>query len=186
MTRDVALRPSGTAEALALSPFPYTLLFIVVTPLLLGGLFARILRGEMLQNTIRHRIYEHIRATPGDHYRSILSNLGLAMGVLSHHLNMLERGGYVTSRQDGAHRRFYPTGTRAEVTFFLSDVQKRIVLALRQNAGISQTKLAASVGISRPLAHYHLRVLRDAGLVRLEHRGRETECYLAEPSGIVA
>lgn len=181
-TRDVSLHPPASAPfALGAPIFPVVLL--VVTALLIGGLFARIQRSQMLQNAVRLRIYEHIQSHPGDHYRSILSTLGLAMGVLSHHLNTLERGAYVMSRQDGVYRRFYPAGTKTEITFFLSDVQKRIVLALMHNAGISQAKLAASVGISRPLAHYHLRILRDAGLVRLEHRGRETECYLVERTG---
>ncbi|HKZ62983.1 MAG TPA: winged helix-turn-helix transcriptional regulator [Thermoplasmata archaeon] len=181
-SRDVTLRPiPAPGAALGESPIAMlSLVLLILAAVLLGGLFARIQRGQMLQNVVRLRIYEHIRANPGNHYRSILSTLGLAMGVLSYHLNTLERGGYITSRQDGTYRRFYPMGTKTEVALFLSDIQKRIVLALRQNVGITQGKLAASVGISRPLTHYHLRVLRDAGLVRFERRGRETECYLVE------
>lgn len=159
------------------------LIFWLLLPssaVLLGALFARLHRSALLQNVIRQRVFEHVRANPGRHYRAILQDLGLAMGALTYHLNTLERGGYITSRQDGIYRRFYVAGMKAEVRFLLSDTQQRIVLALQANEGISQSRLADSLGISRALVNYHVHVLRDAGMVRVESRGRETACYLVQ------
>lgn len=156
---------------------PFALL--LVSSAFLGLLtFARIRHDSLLKNVVRHRIHEYIKANPGKHYRAILKTLGLAMGVLTYHLNTLEKGGYITSRQDGAKRRFFPAGARAEMRFFLSELQERIVAAIQQSSGISQAGIAEALNVSRPLVNYHVHILRDAGLVRLEPRGRETGCFL--------
>jgi len=162
---------------------PVVFLFIpfLITAALLGALlFFRIQRNDLLQHVVRQRVYEFIQANPGKHYRAILDALDLGMGALTYHLNTLERGGYVVSKQDGMYRRFYLAGKRAEATFFLTAIQQRIVLALKENAGISQVRLADSLAISASLVNYHLHVLADAGLVRLEPHGRETGCFLVE------
>ena len=154
------------------------LLVIVSSGFLLAFSFARLQRNRLLENGIRKRIYEFIAEHPGKHYRAILSDLRLSMGVLTYHLNTLERGAMITSSQDGVYRRFYPTGKKAELRRFLSKIQQRIVAVIKQNDGISQAGIAQTLEISRPLVNYHLHVLEDAGFVRLEPRGRETGCFL--------
>lgn len=173
---------SANSDALAASAAPSFLplfLVIVSSALLLAFSFARLQRHRLLENAIRKRIYEFISERPGKHYRAILSDLGLSMGVLTYHLNTLERGGMITSSQDGVYRRFYPAGRKAELRRFLSKIQQRIVAVIEQNGGISQAGIAQNLEISRPLVNYHLHVLEDAGVVRLVPRGRETGCFLA-------
>jgi len=171
----------GSAAAQSGSPVILLLLPLLATGALLGALlFSRIQRNDLLQHVARQRLFEFIQANPGKHYRAIVDALGLGMGTITHHLNALERGGYIASQQDGMYRRFYPAGKRTEATFFLTAVQQRIVLLLKVNAGISQARLADSLAISPSLANYHLHILADAGLVRLERRGRETGCFLLD------
>ena len=181
VTREWPLYRCCNAALAADFPVVLPLLILVVTSALLGGvLFARIQRNDLLQHVVRQRLYEYLQANPGKHYRAILDELDLAMGTLTYHLNTLERGGYIVSQQDGMYRRFYPAGRRAEVAFFLTAVQQRIVLALKENAGISQVRLADSLAISPSLVNYHLHILAEAGLVRHEPRGRESGCFLVE------
>ncbi len=176
--------PPARSGGLAMSPaagcgpFGAMTLFLVSSAFVGTLLFARIHRNNLLQNAVRKRIYDHLTANPGRHYRALLADLRLPMGVLTHHLNALERGELVSSYQDGAKRRFFPAGRSAELSFMLSDMQSRIVLALQSNAGISQANLADTLQVSRPLLNYHIKILRDAGVVRLEHLGRETACFL--------
>ncbi|HKZ48023.1 MAG TPA: carboxypeptidase regulatory-like domain-containing protein [Thermoplasmata archaeon] len=181
VTVDVGLRQHPAASQAGF-PFIGTLSAVVLTTsaLAMGLLFARIHRNDLLQHAVRQRLYAYVRANPGKHYRGLLNELQLPMGVLTYHLNTLERGGYITSTQDGVYRRFFVAGTKAKVQFFLTEIQQRIVLALRENSGVSQAALAESTGISRSLVNYHLHILRDAGLVRIEPRGRETGCYLVQ------
>ena len=169
---------SGPAAASAAPSFLPLSLIIVSSGLLLAFSFARLRRSRLLENAIRKRVYEFIAEHPGKHYRAILSDLGLSMGVLTYHLNTLERGGMITSSQDGVYRRFYTAGRKAELRRFLSKIQQRIVAVIEQNVGISQTGIARTLEISRPLVNYHLHVLEDAGFVRLVPRGRETGCFL--------
>lgn len=170
---------SGPAAASAAPSFLPLSLVIVSSGLLLAFGFARLQRNRLLENVIRKRIYEFIAKHPGKHYRAILSDLGLSMGVLTYHLNTLERGGMISSSQDGVYRRFYLSGRKAELRRFLSKIQQRIVAVVEQNGGISQARIAQTLELSRPLVNYHLHVLQDAGLVRLVPHGRETGCFLA-------
>ena len=174
-----ALDSASSEAAASTGPsFLPLLLLVISSGFLVAFSFARLQRNRLLENAIRKRIYGFIVEHPGKHYRAILSELGLSMGVLTYHLNTLERGGMITSSQDGVYRRFFRAGKKAELRRFLSKIQQRIVAVIEQNGGISQAGIARTLEISRPLVNYHLHVLEDAGLVRLDPRGRETGCFL--------
>lgn len=150
---------------------------ITVTALVM---YSKIKKENLLRHAVRGHIYEYVKEKPGQHYRAILNDLDLTMGVLTYHLNRLEKGEYLKSRQDGMYRRFYVTGRKTEVRFFLSDVQESIMSAIRENQGISQTKIAEGIGVTRKVVNYHVKILDQAGLIYLEDRGRETACFATE------
>jgi hypothetical protein len=163
--------PAATLPGPPLQP-----VFLLAAIGLSVALFARIHRNELLDNAVRLRVFEHGKANPGRHHRGILKALGLPMGVLTYPLNTLERGGYVTSRQDGARRRFYPKGHRANAVFFLSAVQERIVLSLRERGAVSQAALADHLAIAPtlvklPRAHPERRRSRAPGGAGARDRG---------------
>jgi predicted transcriptional regulator len=126
---------------------------------------------------VRRRIFEYIIENPGMHYRGILNELDLPMGVLSYHLNRLEKAQYIRSRQDGMYRRFYTKGPRTEMRFFLSDIQESILNVIKENQGISQSKIAEKIHVSRKVVNYHVNILDQAGLIFVESHGRESACY---------
>ncbi len=144
-------------------------------------MYSKIKRENLLKNAIRSRIYDYIKDNPGKHYRAILSDLELPMGVLSYHLNRLEKGQYIRSRQDGHYRRFYSKGFKTEMQFFLSDVQESIISVIKENQGVSQTKIADEIGVSRKVVNYHVGILKKAGIIFIETNGRESSCYFVEP-----
>jgi predicted transcriptional regulator len=51
---------------------------------------------------------------------------------------------------------------------------------IKENQGISQTKIADKVGVSRKVVNYHVGILKKAGLIFIESNGRESACYLAQ------
>lgn len=53
----------------------------------------------------------------------------------------------------------------------MNEIQRRLLKALNEAPGIAIADLASSLGISRHLALYHVRLLAGQGLVRLERRG---------------
>ena len=143
-------------------------------------MYSKIKRANLLKHAVRKRIHEYVKENPGAHYRAILDELDLSMGVLTYHLNRLEKGEYLRSRQDGMYRRFFVTGRRTEVKFFLSEIQESIMTTIRANEGISQSKIAESIGVTRKVVNYHVRILDQAGLIYMEDRGRETACFARE------
>ena len=147
---------------------------VMITSLVM---YSKIKKENLLRHAVRRRIYEYIKENPGQHYRAILNDLELPMGVLTYHVNRLEKGEYLRSRQDGMYRRFFVTGRKTELRFFLSEVQESILATIRENQGISQSKIAERIRVSRKVVNYHVHILDQAGLIFMETRGRESACY---------
>ncbi len=143
-------------------------------------LYSKIRRDRLLDHAVRRRIYEYVQENPGQHYRGIMADLELPSGVLSYHINRLEKGEYLRSRQDGMYRRFFPADRKTEMRFFLSDIQESILGVIRANQGISQSGIADQINVTRKVVNYHMRILNLAGLVYMESRGRETACFAPE------
>jgi predicted transcriptional regulator len=168
-------------EAATSAPFVILFqLFGIVTIALIISLvmYSKIKKENLLKNALRKRIMDYISDNPGIHYRAILSDLDLPMGSLSYHLNRLEKAQYIKSRQDGMYRRFYGKGKRAEMKFFLSDIQESILSVIKENQGISQSKIANKINVSRKVVNYHINILDRAGLIFVETKGRESACFI--------
>jgi DNA-binding MarR family transcriptional regulator len=158
-------------------------MFGIVTIALIISLvmYSKIKKENLLKNAQRKRIIDYITENPGIHYRAILSNLSLPMGSLSYHLNRLEKGQYIRSRQDGMYRRFYLKSTKTDMKFFLSDIQESILGVIKENQGISQSKIANKINVSRKVVNYHINILDQAGFILVESKGRESACYIVNP-----
>ena len=172
----------GPREPPALGPLRWVIVAALIA-LASMVMYSKIRHGLLLDNAIRRRIFDHIKENPGTHYRAILAALGLPMGVLSYHLNRLEKAELVRSRQDGMYRRFFLAGRKTDVRFFLSELQESILAVIRENQGISQSKIAERIAVSRKVVNYHVRILDQAGLIYMESRGRESACFtVARPA----
>jgi DNA-binding MarR family transcriptional regulator len=181
---DARLSPvSGPTPTPTPTPTPPYLLYAAVFTIVIITsmvMYSKIKRENLLKHAVRQRIHEYVSVNPGAHYRAILDDLELSMGVLTYHLNRLEKAEYLRSRQDGMYRRFFVTGRKTEVKFFLSEVQESIVATIRNNQGISQSRIADAIGVTRKVVNYHVRILDQAGLIYVEDRGRETACFSRE------
>jgi DNA-binding transcriptional ArsR family regulator len=72
--------------------------------------------------------------------------------------------------------------TYASVIQALSDPTRRALLERLRDGPRCVSELAASAPVSRPAVSQHLRVLREAGLVRCARRGRR-QLYALDPGG---
>jgi predicted transcriptional regulator len=108
-----------------------------------------------------------------------MTTLDLKAGVLTHHLNMLERQQYIKSLQDGANRRFYTKDMKIDTKLLLSPAQENILQAIKNNPGISQSDIASKLQMTKKTVYYNVKNLRDAGLVFIDTDGRDTECFYA-------
>ncbi|UPK74998.1 metalloregulator ArsR/SmtB family transcription factor [Nocardioidaceae bacterium SCSIO 66511] len=73
----------------------------------------------------------------------------------------------------------------AEAWTAMGDPTRREILATLTTRPLSVTELAAAFPISRPAVSQHLRVLKDAELVRVRQQGRQ-RIYEAEPKTLAA
>jgi Mn-dependent DtxR family transcriptional regulator len=174
----VAPTPRGEQEGAALGLISIiTASFAVL--FVLGTLFYyRANRALKINNARRRLIYETIRNDPGVHFRKIMKELDLKPGVASYHLNKLEKEEHIKSFQDGMYRRFYPFEEKVEMKVMLSDMQTLIIDVIKEEPGISQVDISKMIGKSKVVINYHVRFLRDLGILALEREGRTTHCFL--------
>lgn len=137
-----------------------------------GELVPRFRGDEFLTHDRRRRIYEDIRAHPGETYADLKRNLILSNGALTHHLDVLERESLIRSSVRDGRKMFWlsnvlvPTGTSDA----RQQAQDGMLRALAENPAASISDVAVRLGISRQLATYRARLLARQGLVNLERR----------------
>jgi ArsR family transcriptional regulator, virulence genes transcriptional regulator len=78
------------------------------------------------------------------------------------------------------------TRLQADVLKVLSSPVRIEILHLLGDGPLEVSRIASSIGVSQPNASQHLSVLRGAGLVEADRRGREIRYELADREVIVA
>jgi len=146
--------------------------------LLLGfciPLFTRIQKNEALENPIRDEIYGYIKVNPGTHYTKIKRNLDIGNGTLTHHLSILEKTGYITSRTEGfRYRMFYPSDQKIPEAkeYILNDIQKSILKIIKDKNGTTQKDLINKLGESQQKISYNLKELEKVNeIVKIKNKG---------------
>lgn len=141
---------------------------------LLVPLFTRIRHEKVLDNFTRGQIFGHIQANPGAHYSAIQQMLDIDNGVLAYHLRVLMREEFIVARNEGVYKRFYPRDYKIpKGRTLLTRLQVDILEAVERAPGISQRDVAQALGESKQVISYNVGVLRDAGLISAERRGRD-------------
>jgi predicted transcriptional regulator len=173
----------GSGSEAMSSSFLSILLFgvpAVVILLAIMFVYTKMRREQLLEHKVRANIFDYINKNPGVHYRGIMNDLKLQMGVLTHHLNMLEQEQYIKSAQDGMYRRFYPFNASVNSGLVLNEVQQKILQYIRDRPGVSQADLARNLGYTRKVVYYHVKILSNAGFIHVETAGRESRCFYIE------
>lgn len=146
---------------------------------LFAPLYARIAKGEVLDNRTRYALHGLIIENPGLHYNAIIREFGLTNGEAAYHLSVLEREGFIRSVRDGTLRKFYSTTTKVprEHRATPEEMRDRIVDLVDGLPGISQKQIVDELGIGRTLAGYHLGCLVTEGFIEARRDGRFTVYY---------
>lgn len=165
----------GLAAAGAVVFFSFTEVgYLALAFSLLMPLFTRIRRDKVLDNFTRGQIFGYIQANPGAHYSAIAQVLSIENGVLAYHLRVLLRENYLVARNEGIFKRFYPRDYRIPTRrTLLTRLQVDILEHIEKSPGLSQRDLAGALGESKQVISYNVGVLRDAGLLEAERRGRD-------------
>ncbi len=142
-------------------------------------LYTKLRKEKILDQRTRGLIQGYITANPGANYTIIRDNLSLADGTLTYHLQVLEREGYVYSIREGLFRCFYPQGVPPPKRgkLHLSDTQSDIVRIVKRIPGITVGEIATAMKRRPNVISYHLKLLREGGLIRMEEDGRHVRVY---------
>jgi len=144
-------------------------------------LYTRVKKEEVLSHGVREEVYDYVKTHPGEHFRAILTKLGLKNGTLIHHLHTLERQEFIKSERDGPYKRFYPSGRQlTEDVLEINGIQKKILDAVKSTPGLTQKDLALMLETSAPTINYHVKALHDVRLLNIKREGKYTRCFPGE------
>jgi DNA-binding transcriptional ArsR family regulator len=156
------------AGALSIERSKYAL-FLFFLPL-----YTRLNHDKTLENYNRGRVFQYIDLNPGTHYNAILAALSINNGALVYHLDVLQREGMVTSRQEGMYRRFYPADMQPPPIMEngTTESQLRVLKAIQEMPGITQKELSKFLGLKQSTLAYQIDRLTAMGYVTAEKQGR--------------
>ena len=146
----------------------------------LGG-YRRIHRSNVLENTNRAKIYGFVSSNPGTYPNEIIKEIGVNKGVVEYHLGMLEEQNMIISyKTRGKIHYFLNEGTYGEkekvaIAALKNEKHRRIISEILNCDRITHETLAGKIGVSAPTINWHIRHLKDEGIIRADANGRHTE-----------
>jgi len=138
----------------------------------------RVSGGNVLEQDVRARIYEYIRKNPGIHLRGLAEEMGISMGTLRYHLNMLRLTHKITINEDVASVRFYEnngTYSPAEQQVFKhlrNETTRKILAILIDKPAATRAELASEIGITGPSITWHMKRLEGDNIISTRRDGR--------------
>jgi len=176
--------PSRTI-VVPVAPVMVTVVTVFVLGALLGGtewgkygffwllipMYSRLKKEAVLDNFKRGEINAFIKLNPGTYYNEIKKHLGVSNGVLTYHLNRLEREGYIRSKVNGRYKHYFASDMKLpKKIILLNEIQRGLLTHIRDSHGVTQAHISAHFDLPLPTVSRHLRRLRDADMVSVEKR----------------
>jgi len=126
--------------------------------------------SAILDHRARRRIYEHVLLLPGNHFRGIVRDLRLSVGVVRYHLEVLAKARLVQEEKVDGRVRYYPRGGDATKLYRshwkYRDLRFRVLQTVHESRETRPAAIARALGISRQLATYHLVRLAKQGQIQ--------------------
>jgi len=147
----------------------------------------RVFGGNVLDQDLRARIYDHICRNPGIHLRGLASEMDLKMGTLRYHLGMLQGTHKIAVSGDASSVRYfensgtYSADEQVILKHLRNETTKTILRVLVERPLATRQDLAGAAGISGPSVSWHMKRLQDDSLVRARREGRTTVYEIPAP-----
>lgn len=189
---ELTLREMVLVMALAISPvllIPAEILFALKLLSFLG--FRRILRSNVLTNTVRKEIYRCIRERPGISPGELTGATGISRGALAYHIALLRgTGKIVPVKTHGTVGWFENADTfsRSEQTMLTclrSETDRKILGILSATPDLSRTELGQRLGLSGPTVTWHMKRLASDGAVRIHRKGKYSRYTLSDTMAVI-
>ncbi len=141
------------------------------------GLFSRLRENQVLKHPARAQILQELEAEPGLHHNELRRRLGAGNGVVEHHLRILVANDLVIRRKEAGYVCFFPARgidrrDVAALPWLKSDGVRKVLASVAAQPGQSGKEIAAAARLDPATVNYHLKRLREAGLVEARREGR--------------
>jgi predicted transcriptional regulator len=120
---------------------------------------------------IQRDIYNHICKSPGIRYRELIRLSGISNGVLSYHLNKLEKTGEIRAERHSNNRvsRYFVANIPKEdsdvIGCFRSKVTRNIISYVLENEFCTFSEIVDLVGKAPSTVSWHIKRLRETGIL---------------------
>lgn len=147
----------------------------------------RVSGGNVLDQGVRARIYEYIRLHPGIHMRGLSAEMGMKMGTLRYHLNVLRHMHKIAVSEDPASVRFFEnSGTYSPEEqqihkHLRNGTTKKILAVLLDRPMATRQEIADEIGISGPSVSWHMKRLEEDRIVTPRRDGRMAAYEIPAP-----
>ncbi len=148
---------------------------VIASALGLGG-FALVTRyispKEALKNPQRAMLYGFVRGNPGVHLKKLSEEFAMKTSSILWHIRKLESAELVRSERANGYRVFYPVDGGIEIrrvsraiTALQNGNARALYEAVERRAGATPLQLSQALSIHGGTVRWHLRKLREFGLV---------------------
>ena len=175
----------GIIGSMVLSSFVLEFVKVAVLAALISPLVAGV-KGNRDDMLTRGRILGYLEGNAGIHFSALRDGLGLANGVTSYHLQLLESRGEIISWRDGKLRRYAVSNLPKEEIGRIRNpiVGTRLavleILAESGRIGLTGREIQNKMSISRQLLSHHLKELRESKMVEAASNGRRPKWKVSE------
>lgn len=158
----------------------YSMVSLFISPL-----YSRLRRGQILGLRNRSEIYSRIVNNPGINFSQLLEMGDMGNGTLVHHLEVLQREKYISSRTIIGRKIFFPKNVgnnfRVNISNFpFSKKQKLIIDYLLGNGPSTMSELQNALHLKQPTVSYNIRKLLQIGIITASYGKRNAVYKLTE------
>jgi len=137
----------------------------------------------------RRRIVDAVRASPGLHLRALAEQLGMPVSTLEYHCYHLQKHGHLDSRVQGGFKAFFPgqgmdRRDKDLLGLLRHEGPRRIATHLVLHPGATPGDLKDVTKLSAPTLSFHLKRMRQGGMLREEPEGRTKRLFVVEPERV--
>jgi len=144
---------------------------------------------DALELETRRRIYRKISAVPGMYFREIQRAADLEVGEAEYHLSYLEKAALVSVQLEGNRKRYFARGAfdekeRRLLVLLRQEAPRKIAIEILLAGKRTFQELLESFGRAKSTLSFHLSKFAQAGILAVEHVGKENVYSLNEPERI--
>lgn len=134
-------------------------------------------------NSNTKRVLQCIQGKPGSHLREIKRELGMAMGTIQYHLNLLEKQGKIVSERQSFRKFYFPVGLFAEnqrniLKIIKQDTAREILLFIVEKNNPTQQEIVNKIQISAASVNWHLDRFKKIDVIYEARDGKYKRYYL--------